>query len=259
MRHCWVSGERSYPAPSISVYPNETVALGGTVNIRCRSDYNWLPEGARTQFHLQKQTSSDFEMWRNEVAEHDEVVFPIVDATPSDAGLYRCVYCFQRHSCEVWSYYSEPINISVRGEVLAQSLDVAFRNVSKRVVSNADLNSFEETRVSKIRLEEVETAFPLKCCMNWVTEEAPVSFFSFLKLYRHALQEQQQLWKSSQQLRSTINKRTQPLPVKRTNLSLEPEAEGEAEDDPDEVSYAVLNQYSLKRQEAAKPDSIPES
>ncbi|XP_066486445.1 natural cytotoxicity triggering receptor 1-like [Tiliqua scincoides] len=120
---CWVPGETSYPKPSISVHPSETVALGGTVHIRCKNEdpNKLISEDTQMEFFLQKQTSLEFELRGSEVAGHDEVVFPFDSVAPSDAGTYRCIYCYKTYTCQAWSRYSERVNISIRGQIHPKS------------------------------------------------------------------------------------------------------------------------------------------
>ncbi|XP_066483626.1 leukocyte-associated immunoglobulin-like receptor 1 [Tiliqua scincoides] len=183
------------------------------------------------EFHLQKQTSSDFEMWRTEVAERDEVVFPFDNVAPSDAGIYRCIYCYKTYSCQAWSRYSERVNISIRGQIHPKSSTPV----------NAREKSYNDD-------------FPVNSSTIIWAGAAAGSLVLILLLLLLAF-----VLYRKRKRGSTAHERTQPLPMKETNLPLKPESEGEAEDDPDGVSYAVLNHHSLKRQEAAKLESISES
>ncbi|XP_053121850.1 osteoclast-associated immunoglobulin-like receptor isoform X2 [Hemicordylus capensis] len=63
------------------------------------------------------------------------------------------------------------------------------------------------------------------------------------------------IWCSNRRKGCTANERTQPLPVNKSNMYMEADAEA----DPDGVSYGALNHHPLKTKRTDSPDSVSKS
>ncbi|KAG6925919.1 immunoglobulin superfamily, member 1 [Chelydra serpentina] len=107
---CWlagrsgVSGEGSYPKPSISVSTNEVIPVGGNVTIRCRHQHLGM------RILLYKDGDRDYLTYTDPAG--SEAEFPIPSARREHGGSYTCEY----HSIAEqnrWSYPSDPVEIIV--------------------------------------------------------------------------------------------------------------------------------------------------
>ncbi|XP_077171739.1 leukocyte immunoglobulin-like receptor subfamily A member 3 isoform X2 [Paroedura picta] len=114
----WMAGQRvmprvlPYPKPFISMSSGEVVTQGGNITIHCQN------EGSQqAEFSLHKQKGSSLHYLDKKKAEQNGVVFTISNATQSNAGIYRCIYCFNETTLyDRCSDYSDEIHIDVRGE-----------------------------------------------------------------------------------------------------------------------------------------------
>ncbi|XP_077171589.1 immunoglobulin superfamily member 1-like [Paroedura picta] len=109
---CWMAGQswtvagQDYRKPSVSVRP-EMVTLGDDVTVHCRDASR--PD---TKFSLYKKSSS-LTLLRSQVARGYEAEFTIYSTGISDAGVYRCLYCFNTSSGERCSDYSDEVRINI--------------------------------------------------------------------------------------------------------------------------------------------------
>ncbi|XP_039374571.1 leukocyte immunoglobulin-like receptor subfamily B member 2 [Mauremys reevesii] len=107
---CWlagqsrVSGQGSYPKPSISVSPRGVIPMGGKVTIRCRHQ-DW---GMR--FLLYKDGAGNYLNYTDPAG--SEAEFPITSARREHGGSYTCRYIY-RSGGTVYSELSDPVQIIV--------------------------------------------------------------------------------------------------------------------------------------------------
>ncbi|KAJ6654396.1 hypothetical protein lerEdw1_006989, partial [Lerista edwardsae] len=105
----WVlAGTQPYRKPLIWVSPSEVVALGGNITIRCRSEGR-----QQMEFYLQKADASYSDTLSTQLAEREEVAFPIVNTKQNDGGIYWCTYCPKLACEEQWSEPSDRVCINI--------------------------------------------------------------------------------------------------------------------------------------------------
>ncbi|XP_065427782.1 osteoclast-associated immunoglobulin-like receptor [Chrysemys picta bellii] len=107
---CWlagrsgVSGEWSYPKPSISVSPGGVIPMGGNVTIRCRNQLLGM------RFLLYKDGVKNYLNYTDPAG--SEAEFPITSARREDGGSYTCHYS-DRTGPTNYSEPSDPVQIIV--------------------------------------------------------------------------------------------------------------------------------------------------
>ncbi|POI18753.1 hypothetical protein CIB84_017503, partial [Bambusicola thoracicus] len=97
--------DRRYPAPGISLHPEQCVETGTNITIRCWS-LNY-----RAAFLLHKNGSSD-PIQRQESSDGGTATFSLFGVTPADSGTYRCSY-----RPRGYPFVSSPLGDSVMLEV----------------------------------------------------------------------------------------------------------------------------------------------
>lgn len=108
---------KPYPKPSVSMSSSEVVTQGENITIRCKNE-----NLQQAEFSLGKQVGSSIHYLDRKKAEQNEVIFTISSASQSNAGIYRCIYCFEISTEYYWcSDYSDEVHINVRGENLSWS------------------------------------------------------------------------------------------------------------------------------------------
>ncbi|XP_054850078.1 immunoglobulin superfamily member 1-like [Eublepharis macularius] len=110
---------QGYSKPSIFVSPGEVVTLGGSVNIYCKRE-----DSPNADFYFYKEGNSvsqkGMKMWAG------VAIFSITNTKLSDAGSYRCRYCF--YPCTQWSEPSDNVNIFLKDPNLPKpSIQVNYR------------------------------------------------------------------------------------------------------------------------------------
>ncbi|CAM5173489.1 unnamed protein product, partial [Eretmochelys imbricata] len=107
---CWlvgrsgVSGEGSYPKPSICVSPGGVIPVGGNVTIRC-----WH-QGQGMRILLYKDGDGNYTTYTDPAG--SEAEFPIPSARREDGGNYTCRYS-HRTGPAAYSEPSDPVQIIV--------------------------------------------------------------------------------------------------------------------------------------------------
>ncbi|XP_050784163.1 immunoglobulin superfamily member 1-like [Gopherus flavomarginatus] len=107
---CWlagwsrVSGQGSYPKPSISVSPSGVIPVGGNVTIRCWHQHQNM------RFQLYKAGDGNYLSYTDPAG--SEAEFPITSARREHGGSYTCRYCY-RSGGTVYSEPSDPVQIIV--------------------------------------------------------------------------------------------------------------------------------------------------
>nr|XP_042701813.1 leukocyte immunoglobulin-like receptor subfamily A member 6 [Chrysemys picta bellii] len=101
----WVSGEGSYPKPSISVSPGGVIPVGGNVTIRCRNQYLGL------RFLFYKAGDGKYLTYTDPAG--SEAEFPITSASQEHGGSYTCRY---HDKSGIYSEPSDPVQIIVAVE-----------------------------------------------------------------------------------------------------------------------------------------------
>ncbi|XP_065427025.1 immunoglobulin superfamily member 1-like [Chrysemys picta bellii] len=107
---CWlarqsgVSGQGSYPKPSISVSPGGVIPMGGKVTIRCRNQHLGM------RFFLYKAGDGNYLTYTDPAG--SEAEFPITSARPEHGGSYTCRYS-NRSVRAAYSEPSDPVQIIV--------------------------------------------------------------------------------------------------------------------------------------------------
>ncbi|XP_044844430.1 leukocyte immunoglobulin-like receptor subfamily A member 2 [Mauremys mutica] len=107
---CWlagcsrVSGQASYPKPSISVSPGGVIPLGGNVTIRCQHQLL----GMRILFY--KDEDENILNYTDPAG--SEAEFPITSARRDHGGSYTCRYS-NRTGNVTYSEHSDPVQIIV--------------------------------------------------------------------------------------------------------------------------------------------------
>uniref|UniRef100_A0A7N4UYH2 Ig-like domain-containing protein n=1 Tax=Sarcophilus harrisii TaxID=9305 RepID=A0A7N4UYH2_SARHA len=98
-----------YRSPSLSVWPNSTVAPGQAVTLQCHSQLS------HDRSALYKDGEQVTKVQAQLLAQGSQANFliPAVDST--HGGTYRC-YSFQRLSPHEWSFPSNPLELRVTGE-----------------------------------------------------------------------------------------------------------------------------------------------
>ncbi|XP_050783538.1 platelet glycoprotein VI-like isoform X2 [Gopherus flavomarginatus] len=110
---CWLagwsrmSGEGSYPKPSISVSPGGVIPVGGTVTIRC---WHQLLD---MRILLYKDEDENYLNYTDPAGSGAE--FPITSARWEHGGSYTCRYS-NRTGEVAYSEPSDPVQIIVAGE-----------------------------------------------------------------------------------------------------------------------------------------------
>ncbi|XP_053121848.1 immunoglobulin superfamily member 1-like [Hemicordylus capensis] len=104
----YASGDESFLKPSISVHPNNVVALGGNVRIHCERRYEY----PQIEFHLEQVRQGQLYLYASKLVKSYEAEFPILKAKRSDGGIYMCVYHKERDPHNV-SPRSDPAYINV--------------------------------------------------------------------------------------------------------------------------------------------------
>ncbi|XP_054848173.1 immunoglobulin superfamily member 1-like isoform X2 [Eublepharis macularius] len=296
----WVISRAPYLKPSVSMRSSEGVIVGGNITIHCKN------EGQQhAEFSLCKLKGSSWDCQDAKKAEQNEVMFTIFNANQSNAGIYKCVYCFKENSYrERCSDYSDEIHIYIRDprlskpsiklrskEQLASGLNVTIECQGPETALNYSLYKSRVLRTSHLAqpgrdraefsffIEKMEDAADYTCQYNnkekpfvWSEPSDPVELvprvppltiiwascaaglllvlllllFAFV-LYRKRRKD------------STVKERNQPA-----NMPLEPynstDGDGAAcEAHHDEVTYAILDQNSLKTERAAVSDRPSES
>ncbi|XP_074926852.1 osteoclast-associated immunoglobulin-like receptor [Chelonoidis abingdonii] len=100
----WVSGQGSYPKPSISVSPGGVIPVGGNVTIRCWNQHQNM------RFHLYKAGDGDYLTYTDPAG--FEAEFPITSTRWEHGGNYTCRYTY-RLGGTVYSEPSDPVQIIV--------------------------------------------------------------------------------------------------------------------------------------------------
>ncbi|XP_053865766.1 V-set and transmembrane domain-containing protein 1-like isoform X1 [Malaclemys terrapin pileata] len=109
---CWlagqngVSGEGSYPKPSISVSPGGVIPVGGNITIRCRNQHLGM------RFLLYKDEDENHLNYTDPAG--SEAEFPITSARREHGGSYTCRYS-DRTDPAAYSEPSNPVQIIVAG------------------------------------------------------------------------------------------------------------------------------------------------
>ncbi|XP_053865534.1 immunoglobulin superfamily member 1-like [Malaclemys terrapin pileata] len=125
---CWlarrsgVSGEGSYPKPSISVSPGGVIPMGGNVTIRCWHQRLGL------RFHLYKAGDGNYLTYTDPAG--SEAEFPITSARREHGGSYTCRYS-NRTVRAASSEPSDPVQIIVADPSLPRpSISLSFTSVT---------------------------------------------------------------------------------------------------------------------------------
>ncbi|XP_015272855.1 PREDICTED: immunoglobulin superfamily member 1-like [Gekko japonicus] len=271
--------ELPYPKPSVSISSSEVVTQGGNITIHCKNE-----SPPQAEFSLNKQEGSSLHRLCIKKAEQNEVIFTISSAHQSNAGIYRCIYCLKINAAyEKCSDYSDEVHINVRDPKLAKpSIKVRHRgplasglNVTIECQGpgnglNFSLYESKVLRASQVTqpngdraefsffIERMEKATSYACQYNrkenpfvWSEPSETVELVgrdkdSGLKLFIYLSQ-------SKQCILSYF-----PFIPLETFISAD-------DDGPiynshnDGVTYAVLNQHSLKTERAAVPGRAPET
>nr|XP_020648483.1 T-cell-interacting, activating receptor on myeloid cells protein 1-like isoform X2 [Pogona vitticeps] len=106
-----VSGGQFWPKPSISVSPCAMVPVGENATIRCKCEERYLP----AEFTLSKTESGSLRVVSTKTVERDEAVFHIINAKPSDAGTYRCIFRLEHRPLHL-SRYSDKVHIETKDD-----------------------------------------------------------------------------------------------------------------------------------------------
>ncbi|XP_065427964.1 immunoglobulin superfamily member 1 [Chrysemys picta bellii] len=110
---CWlarrsgVSGQGSYPKPSISVSPGEVIPVGGNITIQCQHQHLGL------RFVLYKNKNKNNLTYKDPAGYMAE--FPITSARREHGGSYTCHYS-NRTIQTAYSEPSDPVQIIVAGQ-----------------------------------------------------------------------------------------------------------------------------------------------
>uniref|UniRef100_A0A8C0H6J0 Ig-like domain-containing protein n=1 Tax=Chelonoidis abingdonii TaxID=106734 RepID=A0A8C0H6J0_CHEAB len=108
-----LTAELSYPKPSISLSPRGEVALGGTVIVRCACQCQ------NATVLMYKLGYPD--VWRWAETAGGVAEFTIDNVSWRDIGSYSCQYGTKSDPL-IWSHPSDPVELMVAGEELAQYL-----------------------------------------------------------------------------------------------------------------------------------------
>ncbi|KAM9038494.1 platelet glycoprotein VI-like isoform 2-T2 [Sarcophilus harrisii] len=97
-----------YHSPSLSAWPNSTVATGQAVTLQCHSQLS------HDRSALYKDGEQVTKAWAQSHAQGSQANFliPVVDST--HGGTYRC-YSFQSLSPREWSSPSDPVKLRITG------------------------------------------------------------------------------------------------------------------------------------------------
>ncbi|XP_053121852.1 immunoglobulin superfamily member 1-like isoform X2 [Hemicordylus capensis] len=109
----WVAKTQIYPKPSLSVSPSVVVAVGGNVNISCKSGH--YPQA---EFHLFQGSARKSSAIKTSQAYG--ALFSIMGIQPSDYGIYSCAYSFKSNYRQRWSASSEEVIVYVREQSLSK-------------------------------------------------------------------------------------------------------------------------------------------
>ncbi|XP_054848174.1 uncharacterized protein LOC129338164 isoform X3 [Eublepharis macularius] len=251
----WVISRAPYLKPSVSMRSSEGVIVGGNITIHCKN------EGQQhAEFSLCKLKGSSWDCQDAKKAEQNEVMFTIFNANQSNAGIYKCVYCFKENSYrERCSDYSDEIHIYIRDprlskpsiklrskEQLASGLNVTIECQGPETALNYSLYKSRVLRTSHLAQPVPPLTIIWASCAAGLLLVLLLLLFAFV-LYRKRRKD------------STVKERNQPA-----NMPLEPynstDGDGAAcEAHHDEVTYAILDQNSLKTERAAVSDRPSES
>ncbi|KAH0626500.1 hypothetical protein JD844_001517 [Phrynosoma platyrhinos] len=204
------------------------------------------------KFHLVKEPSLLQPLTK--VAEKDEVTFPIANAKHSDEGIYRCIF---GDSYQGWSPYSNKVHVKIR--------DASLSKPSIKIISTQQTPlGFNVT----IECQGPETDLIFSLHKSIAPQPEKHRNTSTFHVFMMELADARHYACQYRHRRNPFvwSEPSDPLElVKRGSISEEANQpvtmplEPVAEADPNEVSYAVLNHYSLKIKQAADPDRIPES
>ncbi|XP_042329715.1 immunoglobulin superfamily member 1-like [Sceloporus undulatus] len=290
----WMSRGESFSKPSISVHPKGMVALGGNVSIHCQTQSEQYVE-----FYLSKDVISSKSTAETKDADPHEVIFPIFNAKKTDGGKYWCLYHFKGdqikwspHSDTVYINLTDPtlpkpsikmiptrenalgLNVTIQCQGAEKGLTFALQKGSMQIAfqaTDAEMDTAEFSFVM-LRMEDAgsytcqyhhrsnpfvwsEPSEPAELVLRdrstaTIPAIIPVSiaagllFLVLLLLLVCVLQKRKKKG-------SIAEERSQPM-----SKPLQPDA-GE---EPDEVSYAVLNHQSKKTKQASSLlDRCPEA
>nr|XP_020648351.1 immunoglobulin superfamily member 1-like isoform X2 [Pogona vitticeps] len=285
-----VSGSENDPRPSISVSPTGVVPLGGNVTIHCTcgisSDVTW---------HLTKHNREPGHTVEQKTEQTCVVVFSISNAQLSNAGLYSCRYCV-RDPC---SDFSNKVSINITDPSLPQpsiQMNLRGKNTSglnvtitcqgpKNGLMFALYNSREQiafqaaepkknTTIFSISLVRSEDARNYRCqyrqkgkAFVWSEPSDPTELELEVEVEDTAIAK----WASIAAgllllvlLLALIafvlhRKKRRGSFVKEESQPVNKPSEPGRDENPEDVSYAVLNHKSWKPVQMSSPNTVSES